>query len=133
MSKFFESDIVQEELNEINELQQEVYGDVALFGTLSSEDKKEHVDKLCDLLSKQRVMYTRLSLSDDPQARAMKTQLEKSVQLLGFPAGTDVSVLFNGMSQTIEKLKGHIDSQELICYNLNIQRIQFNPRYPNVF
>ena len=110
MSKFFESDIVQEELNEINELQQEVYGDLALFGTLSPEDKKEHVDKLCDLLSKQRVMYTRLSLSDDPQARAMKTQLEKSVQLLGFPAGTDVSVLFNGMSQTIEKLKGHIDS-----------------------
>ncbi len=110
MSKFFESDIVQEELNEIHELQQEVYGDLSLFGTLSSEDKKEHVDKLSDLLSKQRVMYTRLSLSDDPQALAMKTQLEKSVQLLGFPAGTDVSVLFNGMSQTIEKLKGHIDS-----------------------
>ena len=110
MSKFFESDIVQEELNEINELQQEVYGDLTLFATLSSEDKKEHVDKLSDLLFKQRVMYTRLSLSDDPQALAMKTQLEKSVQLMGFPAGTDVSVLFNGMSQTIEKLKGHIDS-----------------------
>ena len=110
MSNFFDSEIVQEELNEINELQQEVYGDLALFANLSSEDKKEHVDKLSDLLSKQRVMYTRLSLSDDPQARAMKTQLEKSVQLLGFPAGTDVSVLFNGMSQTIEKLKGHIDS-----------------------
>ena len=29
---------------------------------------------------------------------------------MGFPDGTDVSILFNGMSQTIEKLKQHIDS-----------------------
>ena len=51
-----------------------------------------------------------MSLSDDPQAIEMKNQLLKSVEVMGFPNGTDVSILFNGMSQTIEKLKEHIDS-----------------------
>ena len=65
---------------------------------------------LSELLEKQRVMYTRMSLSDDPEAVKMKNELLKSVELMGFPDGTDVSILFNGMSQTIEKLKEHIDS-----------------------
>ena len=42
-------------------------------------------------------------------AKKMKAELEKSVILLGFPAGTDISVLFSGMSQTIESLKQSID------------------------
>ena len=54
-------------------------------------------------------MYTRLSLSDDPDAMKMKKQLEKSVELMGFPAGTDISVLFNGMTETIEKLRQVVD------------------------
>ena len=54
-------------------------------------------------------MYTRLSLSDDPKASRMKAELEKSVILLGFPAGTDVSQLFRGMSNTIESLRQMVD------------------------
>ena len=105
MSEFFESEIVQDELNEINEMQQEIYSDLASFETLDSEEKKEHIEKLTVLLEKQRLMYTRLSLSDDPKAIELKEQLQKSVQMLGFPAGTDIQVLFSGMSQTIESLK----------------------------
>ena len=65
--------------------------------------------KLTDLLEKQRVMYTRLSLSEDEEAKALKKQLEMSVVMLGFPEGTDISVLFSGMKQTIEKLKQYVD------------------------
>ena len=36
---------------------------------MTREDKLTHVDKLTELLEKQRIMYTRLSLSDDPEAR----------------------------------------------------------------
>ena len=77
---------------------------------MNREDKLEHIEMLSELLEKQRVMYTRMSLSDDPEAVKMKNELLKSVELMGFPDGTDVSILFNGMSQTIEKLKEHIDS-----------------------
>ena len=109
MSEFFESEIVQDELREINDLQQEIYGDLTDFPSLSQEDKKEHILKLTDLLEKQRVMYTRLSLSEDEEAKALKKQLEMSVVMMGFPEGTDISVLFSGMKQTIEKLKQYVD------------------------
>ena len=110
MSEFFESEIVQDELNEINRMQQQIYSDLASFGTLSPEDKKEHIEQLSDLLVKQRIMYTRLSLSDDPQAVKMKEQLQQSVVMMGFPPNTDIQVLFDGMSQTIDNLKQHVDS-----------------------
>ena len=109
MSEFFESEIVQDELNEINELQQEIYGKIMNIANLSREDSVEHIEKLKILLEKQRVMYTRLSLSDDPMAIKMKEQLQQSVQLMGFPPGTDIQVLFDGMTETIENLNQHVD------------------------
>ena len=108
MSKFFESDIVQEELNEINELQQEVYGDAFNLMRMSSAERVEHVENLETLLEKQKIMYTRVSLSDDPQAVEMKKNLEKSVKLMGFPTGTDMFQLFDAMDKTIEKLRQSI-------------------------
>ena len=109
MSEFFDSEIVQDELREINDLQQEIYGDLTDFPTLPDEKKKEHILKLTELLDRQRVMYTRLSLSEDEEAKALKKQLEMSVVMMGFPEGTDISILFSGMQQTIEKLRQYVD------------------------
>ena len=109
MSEFFDSEIIQKELKEINDLQRLVYYKAASFGVLSREDKLEHIEMLSELLEKQRVMYTRMSLSDDPEAVKMKNQLLESVEVMGFPNGTDVSILFNGMSQTIDSLKRQLD------------------------
>ena len=50
-------------------------------------------------------MYGRLSLSDDPQAIEMKESMRKSVSLMGFPAGTSIEMLFEGMEKTIQQLK----------------------------
>jgi hypothetical protein len=109
MSNFFDSDIIQEELREINKLQEEIYGSILTFGMMDRETKLEHIEKLELLLEKQRVMYTRLSLSDDPTAVEMKENLRKSVALMGFPSETDMSLLFSSMNKTIESLKHHID------------------------
>jgi hypothetical protein len=109
MSKFFDSELIQDELEEINDLQKSIYGSILSFGTMTREDKLEHIEKLTQLLEKQRVMYTRLSLSDDPQAVEMKENLRKSVSLMGFPPDTDMNLLFNSMNKTIESLKKFID------------------------
>jgi len=109
MSSFFDSDIIQDELNEINKLQEQIYGSILTFGVMTREEKLEHVEKLELLLEKQRVMYTRLSLSDDPQAVEMKENLRKSVALMGFSPETDVQVLFTSMTKTIESLKKYLD------------------------
>ena len=109
MSEFFKSDIIQDELKEINKLQEEIYGSILTFGVMDRETKINHIEKLQVLLEKQRVMYTRLSLSDDPEAVEMKENLRKSVALMGFPSETDMQTLFNSMNQTIESLKQYLD------------------------
>jgi len=109
MSSFFDSDIIQDELKEINNLQEEIYGSILTFGIMDRETKLEHIEKLTLLLEKQRIMYARLSLSDDPQAVEMKENLRKSVALMGFPPETDMSVLFSSMTKTIESLKKYLD------------------------
>jgi len=109
MSNFFDSDIIQDELKEINQLQESIYGSILSFGMMPRETKLEHIEKLELLLEKQRVMYTRLSLSDDPKAVEMKENLRKSVALMGFPPDTDMQVLFKSMNATIQSLKQYID------------------------
>lgn len=101
MSNFFDSDIIR--------LQEEIYGSILSFGMMSRETKLEHIEKLELLLEKQRVMYARLSISDDPQAVEMKDNLRKSIELLGFPPETDMNLLFSSMNKTIESLKQYIN------------------------
>ena len=109
MSKFFESEIIQGELEEINELQKILYGNVMQFPTMEYDERMDHIDLLTELLEKQKVMYTRLSLSDDPEAVKLKEHLHKTIPLMGFPKGTDMNLLFEGMRETISKLKDNID------------------------
>ena len=110
MSDFFDSEIIQEELKEINKLQERIYVSLFNFGVMSRDDKLEHIDILASLLEKQKVMYTRLSLSDDPKAVEMKENLRKSVAMMGFPPETDMSMLFSSMKATIDALKEYVDS-----------------------
>ena len=126
MSSFFDSEIIQEELKEINKLQEDIYGSILTFGVMSRETKLKHIEKLQTLLEKQKVMYTRLSLSDDPQAVEMKENLRKSVALMGFAPDTDMSYLFNSMNATIESLKKYIDEWGHPCYTIRV-----NPPNPN--
>ena len=107
---FFESDVVRAELAEIGELQEEVYSNVFKFPTLSKEDQQYHVEILERLLDKQRVLYTRLSLSDDPEAQQMKKQIIDSASMFGLPKGVDINVMFSQMAQAVGMMKQQIDN-----------------------
>ena len=107
MSKFFDSDIIQESIQEIHELQKEVYTNGLNIRDMEPEDFQNHIENLELLLDKQKIMYTRLSLSDDPDAIEMIKNLRKSVKIMGFPEGTDMNILFSAMEDTIEKMKNN--------------------------
>ena len=108
MSAFFDSEIIKEELGVINKLQEEVYGKLIHFHMMNHDDQIDHVSKLSELLDKQRVMYTRLSLSDDPEAIVMKDSLNKTILLMGYPEGTDIKLMFDNMYKTIDALKENL-------------------------
>jgi hypothetical protein len=106
---FFNSEMVRAEMTEIAELQEEVYGSVFKFPSMSKEDKLKHVDLLERLLDKQKVLYTRMSLSDDPEAVEMKERIMHSATMMGMPPGTDMNIILNNMSRMLEVMKEQID------------------------
>ena len=78
MADFFDSDIVRDEMQEINEMQEEIYGRIFQFPDLPVPEQIEHLDELDTLLEKQQVLYTRMKLSDDPRAKEMAENIRKS-------------------------------------------------------
>ena len=109
MGNFFESDMVRDELIDINQLQQEIYSSTMSFPSMSRKDKLEHIDKLTELLEKQKIMYARLSLSDDAEAKELLSTLKSSIALMGFPAVMSMKNFFNEAKKTIETLRVSID------------------------
>ena len=106
---FFDSEVVRAEMAEISELQDDVYRNVFNFPKMSSEEKLFHVGLLERLIEKQRVLYTRLSLSDDPDAIKMKQNIVDSATMMGLPPNTDMNMIFKNMGKTLDVMKKEID------------------------
>ena len=107
---FFDSDVVRAEMAEIQELQEEVYTNVFKYPMMKKEDQRYHVEILERLCEKQRVMYTRLSLSDDPLAKQMKQNIIQGASAMGLPKDVDINILFSQMGQMVEKMKDSLDN-----------------------
>ena len=108
---FFDSEVVRAEMVEISELQEEIYTNVFKFPTMSKEDQLYHVDILEKLLNKQRVLFTRVSLSDDPEAQEMKKSILEGARQMGLPTNVDMNILFANMNNMVEMMKKEIDKQ----------------------
>ena len=109
---FFDSEVVRAEMAEIHELQEEVYTNVFKFPMMSKEDQRYHVDILERLCDKQRVLYTRLSLSDDPQAKQMKKEITVSAEMMGLPQNLDMNILFSQMDKMVGAMREQLDKQD---------------------
>ena len=109
MSDFFESDFVQNEMEDINEAQEKIYSQVFKFPELSRDEQLEHLEELDDLLEKQQILYTRMKLSDDPRAKEMADNVRQSAIVMGFPKDVDCNLLFANMKTTLERVRKGID------------------------
>ena len=104
---FFDSEIVRAEMAEIHELQEGVYENFMRFPYMNNADKAHHIDQLSKLIDKQKIVYARLSLSDDPDAKEMKDKILTSAKSMGLPADVDVAKMFDQMSEVISHMKEH--------------------------
>jgi len=107
---FFESDIVRKEMTDIQDLQEEVYGSVFNFPQMDNESKAEHIELLMELLEKQRVLYARMSLSNDPAAKKMKENIQESAVMMGMPRDVDMATVFTNMEKMIGVMKQQVDN-----------------------
>ena len=102
---FFDSEIVRAEMTEIAELQEDVYENFMKFPYMNNADKAHHINQLSKLIDKQKIVYARLSLSDDPDAIEMKENILRSAKSMGLPANVDVAKMFDQMADVISMMK----------------------------
>jgi len=103
VSGFFQSEIVREAIKEMEELQQKIIEETFKAPMMNREEKREHVELMRTFLEKQKNLYFRLSLSDDPEALEMKERIQDAAKFLGFD-GNNVNELFAEMENTLDRL-----------------------------
>ena len=94
-------------MEEITCLQKELYDVILKFPMMSNEAKVEHIDTVKELLERQQIMWTRLTLSDDPAAKKMKDYIISHSRELGF-GETDMSTIFNNMKNTLNQVQSNL-------------------------
>lgn len=118
MGKFFQSDIIREELEDIFQIQKELYKVIVDFSSFNDIQKNEHIEQLKTLLDKQEIMWTRLSLSDDPEALEMKEKIRMTSEAMGFK-DVDMNVIFRNMRRTLEQLQDRLANQWYLIQKKN--------------
>jgi len=98
---FFNSDIVQEELQRM----QELYLEINKMGLLLSVDqKKEQLDKMIELIDLQQTMYMRVTLSDDPDAQKMVSQVREAARMVGLSPNDVNHTFYDRLRDNVQKM-----------------------------
>jgi hypothetical protein len=105
VSEFFESEVVKQSIKEIEKLQQEIIEKTFLTPSMTKEGKKEHIELMRTFLEKQKNLFFRLSLSEDPEALEMKERIKEAAKFLGYNKDKTMIELFKDMEETLDKLE----------------------------
>ena len=113
-SEFFDSEMVQESLEDIKELQDLITQGIldTAFASVTGheEDEAEQLDLVEELLEKQQLMYVRCKLSGDEDAMLVAENMRESLRRMGMTRNTTVEQMFENMMGTIRKLKETLDN-----------------------
>jgi len=105
MSDFFKSEMVRGDLQEMMELQKYCFMAANTFPVLSYEKKLEYFDVLTTLIEKQKVFNTRISLSDDPEAKNMLEDMKAAAVMLGAPENVSINECFDELLSKVGSMR----------------------------
>ena len=109
MSKFFQSELVRGDIQEMAALQEFCFRSVTNLALLNKERKLEYFEALRKLLDKQKVFHARLMLSDDPEAKQVADNMKNAVVMLGGDPNLDVRAMFDDLLTKIDEFEKHVD------------------------
>jgi hypothetical protein len=107
MSEFFESETVRNEMQDIQEMQKELMDVIIKFPYLSNEAKVIHIDTVKELIEKQQIMWTRLTLSEDSEARRMVEKIQSNAKEMGF-GDSDMGTVFSNMKKVLNDIQSQM-------------------------
>ncbi|WP_026100768.1 DUF1825 family protein [Synechococcus sp. PCC 7336] len=102
---FFDSDIVQQEAKELFQDFQALMQLGSDYGKFDRAGKTLFIDKMEELMERQKIFMKRMELSDDFMAQMSVKQLQS--QLGNF--GISPTQMFDQMNTTLERMKAEID------------------------
>ena len=108
-SKFFQSELVRGDIQEMAALQEFCFRSVTNLALLNKERKLEYFEALRKLLDKQKVFHARLMLSDDPEAKQVADNMKQAVIMLGGNSDLDVREMFDDLLTKIDEFEKHVD------------------------
>lgn len=99
---FFQSDQVQENLQDIFDTYQQIASMTSKLGSMNKQEKLDHIADCKVLIDKQRTFYGRLCLaaSEDSEAADMKTRINALSQAFGYQ---HLAECMDAMVETLEK------------------------------
>ena len=109
MSKFFQSELVRGEIQEMAALQEFCFRSVTNLALLNKEAKLDYFEALRKLLEKQKIFHARLSLSDDPEAKMVIENMKQSIVMLGANESLTIQDMFDDLMKKIEGFERMID------------------------
>ena len=109
MSGFFNSELVRNDIKELEKLQKKLYQDMMYVPFYDKEQKREHLILMKKFLEKQKLFIFRLSLSNDPEVIEIKEHMLDSVEFLGFDKKKGFDSFFKMMERTINGLEKSLD------------------------
>lgn len=109
MSDFFKSEIVRETMEELADMQHELVQQVFQLPFLDKEGKKKHLELMHGFLEKQKILFFRMSLSDDPEAQETKDKILESAKALGLKEGQGMDEFFKLLEDTLTRLENTLD------------------------
>ena len=111
MSKFFQSELIRGDIQEMAALQEFCFRSVTNLALLNKEAKMDYFEALRKLLEKQKIFHARLMLSEDPEAKQVAENMKQAVIMLGGDANLDVRAMFDDLLQKIDRFEEIVDKQ----------------------
>ena len=110
MSKFFQSELVRGDIQEMIELQQFCFRSAMNFILLDPQRKIEYFEALEKLIEKQKIFHARLQLSDDPEAKSVKETMKQGIVMLGATPNTPMQSMFDELLDKISVMKQRLEA-----------------------
>ncbi len=109
MSSFFQSELVRGDIQEMAALQEYCFRCATNLALLDKERKLEYFEALRKLIEKQKIFYTRLSLSDDPEAKSVIDNMRNAIVMLGGNSELTILDMFDDLLKKITLFENHLD------------------------
>jgi len=98
--------MIRSEIADIQLRFEDLQSNISKFDSMSVEEKKFFLSKLKELIEKQKILYMRLKLTDDPVATAVRNNMDALAKAFGSQSLLDI---LTSMQDRLQKPSDMLD------------------------